>query len=503
MSRSIGPAKLASIYLALAALCALLSTSCRSTTTPSHPDEQRLDKGWPKSKGPPPRATYPVMQVSVPRVEGATYVNEEALCKVCHSVHVETFQENVHRQHTCEACHGPASRHLETRGQEPGLIRSFSRMKKAERSEVCAQCHEQDGCAPGAVWRTSAHAHHGVACTDCHMKIHYNVPPGTPAAVPDLSLLHELETWVRLVSSRTPAQRDAEGNVLQQPADRKDLPSLRGTTNNLGAVVPYVCYSCHGDKYDLEAVAHPHQVQGPHDFNCQTCHNPHGNVLPSTRKELCLQCHTSSPTQAWHSSIHDQVGVMCTDCHNPHPNSSVQPLVDISHYSVQRPKRLPMSVDDPNVCYKCHQEVFALTQLPSHHPIREGKMVCKDCHDPHGQAQGHLNGDTVNLTCYKCHADKQGPFVYQHAPVEENCSICHNPHGTVANNLLHQPTTFLCLRCHSGHRAAPTEHFGIGTSDIDNLTWQQPVLYTDCTQCHAQIHGSDLPSQNRSGTFLR
>ncbi len=65
---------------------------------------------------------------------------------------------------------------------------------------------------------------------------------------------------------------------------------------------------------------------------------------------------------------------MCTDCHDPHPNSSVQPLVDINHTSIQRAKRLPMSVDDPNVCYKCHQAVFALTQLPSHHPIREGKM---------------------------------------------------------------------------------------------------------------------------------
>ncbi len=110
----------------------------------------------------------------------------------------------------------------------------------------------------------------------------------------------------------------------------------------------------------------------------------------------------------------------------------------------------------------------------------------------------------MNLTCYKCHADKQGPFVYQHAPVEEDCSICHNPHGTVANNLLHQPTTFLCLRCHSGHRAdPPSDHFGIGTSDIDGFDWQRSILYTDCTQCHSQIHGSDLPSQQRTGAFLR
>jgi DmsE family decaheme c-type cytochrome len=439
----------------------------------------------------------------MPQVEGAEYVNNDALCKVCHLTYVDAFENNVHRKEGCEGCHGPASRHLETRGEEPGMIRSFRTMKKAERSEVCAQCHEQDACAPGLEWRTSSHAHHGVACTDCHVRAHYNVPEGTPPTVPDFSQLKEIEKWIRLVSQQPVEADDSEENTRQKPAASQDLPSLSGTSSFLGAVAPYICYTCHGDKYDLEDIAHPHQVQGPHNFNCQTCHNPHGNVLPTARRELCLECHRDAPLQAWHSSVHHQVGVMCTDCHDPHPNSNVQPLVDIDHTSIRRAYRLPMSVDDPNVCYKCHQSIFALTQLPSHHPIREGKMQCGDCHDPHGQAERGLNAETVNLTCYKCHADKQGPFVYQHAPVEEDCSICHNPHGTVANNLLHQPTTFLCLRCHSGHRAAPSEHFGMGTSDIDAFDWQRPVLYTDCTQCHQQIHGSDLPSQQRTGAFLR
>ncbi len=66
-------------------------------------------------------------------------------------------------------------------------------MKKAERSEVCAQCHEQNACAPGLEWRTSAHAHHGVACTDCHVKNHYNVPEGTPTTVPDFTQLHKID----------------------------------------------------------------------------------------------------------------------------------------------------------------------------------------------------------------------------------------------------------------------------------------------------------------------
>ena len=48
-------------------------------------------------------------------------------------------------------------------------------------------------------------------------------------------------------------------------------------------------------------------------------------------------------------------------------------------------------------------------------------MVCSDCHDPHGQETGNLKEATINLLCYKCHAEKQGPFAFEHPPVRENC----------------------------------------------------------------------------------
>ena len=155
---------------------------------------------------------------------------------------------------------------------------------------------------------------------------------------------------------------------------------------------------------------------------------------------------------AWHSSTHDLQGVACTDCHNPHPRLGVARFVEntgvsLNHTNVARLQRLPMSVQEPDSCYKCHPKIFGLNALPSHHPIKEGKMVCSDCHDPHGQLEGNLKAEHVNLLCWKCHAEKQGPFAYEHPPVTEDCGICHKPHGTVANNLLKQPPTFLCLRC--------------------------------------------------------
>ena len=495
---------LVSLWLMFAGFSFFAITSCKSTSSYNTTDrvssdpETRLDRGWPKTNLRWEEKSYPPLRVSYPQIHGAEFVNEDNLCKVCHKSHVESFEYNVHRNNSCESCHGPASRHLETRGKEAGTILSFKKMKRAERAEVCMKCHAKDACTPSAQWRTSAHAHHGVTCTDCH-KNHYNVPEGTPTnTVDNVATLDKFETeWKTFMAS----QRTSSDTQVKD--EKKNLPSLRGTSNNLGAVAPQVCYRCHSEKQELELVAHPHQVNGKHGFNCTTCHNAHGNVLAESRRDLCVECHKGSPTASWHSSIHDQAGVACTDCHNPHPRTHVQQVANINHTSIQRNKRLPMSVNEQQACAKCHPKIFGLMQLPSHHPLKEGKMSCSDCHDPHGQAEGNLKAETVNMTCYKCHADKEGPFVYEHPPVNENCSICHNPHGTVANNLLHQPPSFLCLRCHTGHRSPPADHFLIGTSDLDGNSFQRPILYTKCTQCHGQVHGSDHPSQQRAGALLR
>ena len=217
---------------------------------------------------------------------------------------------------------------------------------------------------------------------------------------------------------------------------------------------------------------------------------------------------------AWHSSIHEHNGVACTDCHNPHPRTCVPQIVNISHTNVTRPNRRMMSVQEPEACYKCHQKIYGLNALPSHHPIKEGKMVCSDCHDPHGQYgnEKNLKEATVNLLCYKCHAEKQGPFAFEHQPVRENCDICHNPHGAVANNLLKQPASFLSLRCHPGHysgsRHPSSANDFVGTDKADtaahstSLSLRAP-FYTNCTQCHQQVHGTNRISQRSDPYFTR
>lgn len=483
-----GPVHLGTIGLVVLGLLFLGMTSCKSSYRLTRRAETTLDEGFPKGNDFFTQASYSEIRAALPEIPGAEYVGDDELCETCHETYAKTFANNVHRGiespgngKSCEACHGPASRHLETRGKEPGLIFSFKTAPPAQASEACLKCHEENQCAAGARFRCSKHAHCGVTCVDCH-RGHYNVPPGTPPTTePGQSAL------------------DASGRPIQFASyvdSDADQVSLRGTSRDLGAVAPYVCYKCHCDMQEFQEIAGPHQICGVNGFNCTTCHDPHGKILETSRTELCLSCHKEgSPVMAFHSSTHYLEGVACTDCHNPHPDTYVRRFVNISHTNVKRPKRMQMSVQEPEVCFKCHPQIYAQTSLPSHHPIKEGKMVCSDCHDGHGQMEDNLRAESVNLVCWRCHGEKQGPFVWEHPPVTEDCGICHNPHGTVANNLLKQPTTFLCLRCHAGHRK--------DNRNPDLYADVRMGTFTDCTQCHNQIHGSDLPSNARGHTFLR
>jgi DmsE family decaheme c-type cytochrome len=518
---------------------------------------------------------FPPAAGSAPTIPGAEMVNDDTLCATCHAAYVQSHRTDIHRKQACEACHGPASKHLETRGTRPGTLLNFKTMPPPNQNEICLNCHEQHvkDQFVAQKWRVSTHAHGATACTACHRN-HYTVPAGTPATqvgaeapqapapaqigdaqvratyqalgVPTAQACYKCHydfsgappQAAKIPNMLVPGPHQVDGphhfkcttchdphGVLRKEVRtdfciqcHQEAPSVmpwhasshakagmacvdchnpHSPMPKLGAAEPRTCYKCHTEKVDLEQVAHPHQVNGVNGFKCVTCHNAHDNIHRSTRVDLCLACHKGHPTMAWKSSTHALQSVTCVDCHNPHPFSRLPQFLNVDHYGVDRPKRMPMSVDQPLVCYRCHPKIEALFRLPFHHPVPEGKMRCSQCHDAHGgESQRLLKEPTVNLTCYKCHSSKQGPFVYEHPPVTENCMICHNPHGTVVKELLKQPPTFLCLRCHSGHNGSHHVHLG-------QVPSHQPAFYTDCTQCHHQIHGSDLPGVGRNGSFFQ
>jgi DmsE family decaheme c-type cytochrome len=184
-------------------------------------------------------------------------------------------------------------------------------------------------------------------------------------------------------------------------------------------------------------------------------------------------CHEKGEHTFWKGSTHESRGVACVSCHKV-----MESVSDRSNLAK------PTAIE---VCSQCHQTRRAQLQRSSHMPLREGKISCSDCHNPHGSVtQAMLREDSVNDNCFKCHAEKRGPFLWEHAPVTESCSNCHEPHGSTNERLLKVRVPRLCQQCH-----IETRH---PTSPYDPKTGTRFVVNRGCINCHQKIHGSNHPS---------
>lgn len=253
-----------------------------------------------------------------------------------------------------------------------------------------------------------------------------------------------------------------------------------GATNDVSG---RMCQACHGD-----ASAH---LQDP-------AKNPmrkaFAKSVPAADKEkVCLTCHDGNRQLTfWDAGKHKKNDVACNDCHNAHgkpANPSVSPYVT-THRTLQY-----------ETCSTCHKQIRAQINKTSHHPIVEGKVACSDCHNPHG-AMSHamVKDESVNKLCVSCHGDKRGPFVWEHAPVEENCLSCHNSHGSNHAKLLNEKVPNLCQDCHDWSRH-PGTYYG-GNQGFAPGAQNTRFLARACVNCHQAIHGSNAPG-NRGKFFTR
>lgn len=267
------------------------------------------------------------------------------------------------------------------------------------------------------------------------------------------------------------------------------------------------CQGCHEDKAFSPAYTKSKHAQA--DQSCANCHEgvaEHAKAqlagekgqTPSVKhlkaeqiNETCLTCHEKANQANFASSMHSRRNVSCTSCHSVHNPKSVKGQLKTKN--------------DSEGCYTCHKSERAKSMRTSHHPVREGKMSCSSCHNPHdGSRPKMIKADSVNELCYTCHAEKRGPFLFEHAPVREDCVSCHEPHGTNHKRLLAQKLPNLCWNCHF----TGSGHFGSG----DNLSTEQGTRVTptgaptgfptvnsrfigkSCKNCHMNIHGSNSPS---------
>ena len=102
------------------------------------------------------------------------------------------------------------------------------------------------------------------------------------------------------------------------------------------------------------------------------------------------------------------------------------------------------------VCYQCHGDVRGQFNLPSHHPVPEGKLSCTECHSPH-KGSIYAAGNSLlseNEGCFRCHPAQRGPHVFEHEAMREGCTVCHTAHGSVNAKMLTVRDANLCMKCH-------------------------------------------------------
>lgn len=299
-------------------------------------------------------------------------------------------------------------------------------------------------------------------------------------------------------SAASPA--DAQAPATQAPVTQAPAPASQGQAAlPAGYAGSDTCITCHEDQAGrLKGTAHD-QAKNPRSpaaaQGCETCHGPgqahvddeaSGKIQkitalkPAEISQKCLTCHNRGEHAGWEGSAHDRRDLSCATCHSVHSFKSFE------HQLVK--------TNETTLCATCHRLQVAKTERAvAHMPVREGKMSCTSCHNPHGSisnVKALKVGSSVAESCISCHTEMRGPVLWEHTPVRENCATCHDPHGSSNDRMLAVRMPMLCQRCHVATRHPASIY------DKDEITTNKSnrMFGRSCVNCHSNVHGSNHPS---------
>lgn len=263
----------------------------------------------------------------------------------------------------------------------------------------------------------------------------------------------------------------------------------------LQAVTSDACMECH----EAQAPSIDRTYHGTTEQRCLECHatgaaehiqiareRQEAGPMRSFEKmkagevnETCLRCHEKARQANWTGGVHDRRDVSCISCHSVHNFKSVKAQLK--------------TATDAETCTTCHPAMRAKALRTSHHPVREGKMGCASCHNPHDSTSPKMiPAAYVNEKCLECHTEKRGPFLWEHAPVRENCLLCHDPHGSNYDKMLVSKLPYLCQRCHLNTRHPGTLYDA--RNAVAGISPSNRAVEHSCKNCHQNVHGSNHPS---------
>lgn len=254
--------------------------------------------------------------------------NWNFMCADCHSTNVKKnydAQSNAYMTTWseinvgCEACHGPASQHVE--------------WMQSDKLAVDKPVHlgfERDLSTAVKEW--------------IQKEGHSTLQPK------EIMLTQQVQTCGQCHSRRT--QLNETGDHIKGSFFDKYRLSL---------ITPELYYH-DGQIYD-EVYVYGSFLQSEmakKGVTCTNCHDPHSAKLKVAQEKVCLQCHSASnyasETHTFHAA--DTQASKCTTCHMPETRyMQIDPRRDHS-WHVPRPD-LSQHINTPNVCTSCHDDQSA------------------------------------------------------------------------------------------------------------------------------------------------
>ena len=255
--------------------------------------------------------------------------NWNHMCADCHSTNLQkAYDETTNTYATtwseidvgCEACHGPASLHLQwtitststsktdATIQNKGFAQSFD-----ERKNVAWQFQAGSGIAQRNHPKTTNKEIN--TCASCHSRRGTAYPHARPSD--------------GFLNSFQPA-------LLDDPLYHAD-----GQVNE----EVYVYGSFLQSKMYHAGVT------------CSDCHNPHNLELKAEGNRVCAQCHLPAQfdTQDHHLHSTGSPGSQCVNCHMPEKNFMVVDARNDHSFRIPRPD-ISADLGTPNACNQCHSD---------------------------------------------------------------------------------------------------------------------------------------------------
>ncbi|MET2851236.1 multiheme c-type cytochrome [Vibrio owensii] len=254
--------------------------------------------------------------------------NWNFMCADCHSTNLEKNYDATANTYSttwseinvgCEACHGPASEHVEL-------------AKQAEK-----------------LGNTIASANHYGFDRDLGMAVkEWVYEEGHSTLQPkEIAMTHQVQTCAQCHSRRTQLNESADhvkGSFLDK--------------YRLSLITPELYYH-DGQIYDEDYVygSFLQSAMAEKGVTCTNCHDPHTAELKIPEEAVCAQCHIASDYMPENHTFHEAntEASQCTTCHMPETTyMQVDPRRDHS-WHVPRPD-LSQHINTPNVCTSCHED---------------------------------------------------------------------------------------------------------------------------------------------------